>query len=420
LGFWPARIAQEHPRCCVWTLQYTARLFEWNPFARGRSIDLLDRAVWLVQSLVQNKIPAKPIVFVTHSLGGVLVKQALQFARSLGPAEWRTVWGQTQAVVFLATPHVGSHLADVATLVAEVTRGASMLTRLVLRPSPALKNLEKNNPTLRYLSDWYRDQAPTQGIETIAFAERRPYKGVMVVDESSANPQVANCVVVPLPDDDHVSIAKPTHREHLVYGRVSGLLGDLEKRASAALASPIPVAPRPDRITITRQAENKRLIGLLCGDWWERITLEGVSAISFLQINWDPLFNSVFLGGKSYNSDGAHRATWRSLIARVDKEGNKLRLQYVWKGEHIKGELANVPFHGFGSMEFDEPSDPGEEVCSGTGKFWEVDEFHPAQTILKPTELRRVRDDSAARTINKGTKKEIKELIEGTLDPDNW
>jgi hypothetical protein len=419
IGFWPAAIARDNPRCAVWTLQYTARVLEWNPFAHSRSIDLLDRAVWFVQSLVEKQIPARPTVFVAHSLGGVLVKQALQFAESLGPPQWRGVWNQTKAVVFLATPHVGAGIASVGMQVAEALQGATLLSRLVLRPSPALANLEKNNPTLRYLTDWYRDRAPAQGIETGAFAEGRPLKGlVKVVDESSASPQVANCTVVPLADDDHISIAKPTHRDHLVYSRVSTLLGELTAAASSGLATSALAWPRPDKIVLARQEETQRLIARLCGDWWERENVGG--AISLFRIERDPVFNSVFLGGKSYDADGNHAATWRSVMARVDLIDGKVVLQYVWKGEHTDPKVANVPFHGLGIMDFDDPAVAGAVIARGAGRFWNVDEFHPEKTRLKPIKLRRVSEEGAARVLAAGKKSEITAFIAKMLDPENW
>ena len=418
LGFWPAKIADKHPRCCVWTLHYQTPIFERSPLARSR-IDLLDRAVWVVQSLLQNQVHARPIVFVAHSLGGLVVKQALQFACSLGPPEWRRVWDQTQAVVFLATPHVGAQLADVALLVAGVVREAGVLTRLVMRPSIALKNLVKNNPTLRYLSDWYRDQAPEHGIQTLAFSEGRACKGVLVVDESSANPQVANGRVIPLPEDDHISIAKPRSERHLVYAGVSSLLEDLEKAAAAGAGSPRHVLPRPDKVTLARQAENQRLIDALCGDWWERIMLEGASAVSLLRISPDPLFNSLILGGTSYDAEGEPSADWSSVIARVDQEGGKLVIKYVWTGKHRNPKIAHVPFHGFGAMRFDAPADPGDPVSRGSGDFWDVDES-TKQTLLKPIELRRVTNHDDLRTAKHGTKQEIKALIHRMLAPASW
>src|SRR5262245_44151501 len=168
--------------------------------------------------MVQAGIATKPIVFVAHSLGGVLVKQALQFAESLGGHDWREIGNRARAIVFLATPHDGATLATVATRLAEATRGTGVLARVFMRPSLALRNLQKNNPTLRYQGEWYRSHVASQGIETITFAERRPLLGgLMVVDESSANPHIPNCVPIPLPDEDHISIAKPRHMNRLVF-----------------------------------------------------------------------------------------------------------------------------------------------------------------------------------------------------------
>ena len=416
LRFWPESVANEHPQCCIWTLHYTARVLEWNPFAHSRTIDLLDRAAWLVTLLVQENIASKPIVFVTHSLGGVLVKQALQFAQTLGPPRWRAVWERTHAVLFLATPHIGSQLASVATVLANALRSASPVTRLFFRPSRALRNLEKNNPTLRYLTDWYKNQAQVQGIETMAFAECRPYKSVIVVDESSASPQVANCVVVPLPEDDHISIAKPPDRNHPVYRGLSNCLDELEKLARTGTApSILPPAPL-DRAAMSRLAENRRLVARLCGDWWERIMLHDASAISFFQIQPDALSNSVSLGGKSYDKDGLHSATWDSMIARVGREGNKIRLRYVWEGRHTDPDLAKFPFHGFGEFEFDETADPTVKISCGSGRFWDVNEAHPEKTRVKPTELRRIEDKNTIHTMTAGTTKQKQSLANTTRD----
>jgi hypothetical protein len=70
-----------------------------------------------------------------------------------------------------------------------VVRETGVLSRFVMPPSNAQCAEESSDSTLRYLSDWYRDEAPEHGIQTLAFSEGRPCKGVLVVDESSANPQ---------------------------------------------------------------------------------------------------------------------------------------------------------------------------------------------------------------------------------------
>ena len=414
LGFWPKSVAIEHPQCCVWTLHYTARILEWNPFARSSTIDLLDRAAWLAELLVLKCIPTKPIVFVAHSLGGILVKQALQFAQSLGPPQWRTVWEQTQAVLFLATPHVGSELANVSITLANAVRTANPLTSLFFRPSPALRNLKKDNPILRYLGDWYRDQVQVQGMETIAFAEGRPYFGTMIVSESSANPQIANVRAMPLPSDDHISIAKPADRTHPVHLSLGKCLREVEKRARSGGNQLFSAQAPLDQATIARMAEIRRLIARISGAWWEYIEREGVNKISFFRILPDMLFNSVLLDGNSYDGDGSRVAKWDSVIARVEKERNKIVISYLWKGLHTDPRIANLQFHGFGIFEFDEPG-AGEMVSRGGGRFWDVDEAHPEKTILKPMKLRRVLNNDDIRKMTSGSDSEIQKLVKTTI-----
>lgn len=416
VGFWPKAIADDHPEWCVWTLHYTARIVDWNPFARSRTIDLLDRAAWFVELMTLEEISAKPIVFVAHSLGGVLVKQVLQFAHSLGPPRWRMVWEQTQAVIFLATPHVGSELADVCAALADVMRGANPLAQLIVRTSPAVDNLKKDNPILRHLSDWFRDQAQVQGIETIAFAEGRPCMGKMVVSYSSANPQIPNVKPIILPGEDHISIAKPADKAHPVYKSVSQCLERVDKRARAAGVRSIAAPSLLDNVTIARVVENRQVIARVAGAWWENIVKEqeGGTWISFFRILPDRLFNSVFLDGQTYNGQGAKVAEWKSVIARVEREQNKVAISYLWKGRLFPEKDHEGLHHGFGFIEFSEPADADAVISRGGGRFWDVDEAHLEKTQKKPMEIRRVKAEEHVRIMITGAESEISALVQAT------
>ena len=135
--------------------------------------------------------------------------------------------------------------------------------------------------------------------------------------------------------------------------------------------------------------------------------------MSFFRIEIDDAFNSVSLTGKSYDKEGLHAANWKSVIARIDQDENKLL--YHWRGWRSRPDIVNVPFHGFGEMEFDKPLKPGDVVNRGGGKFWDVDEAHPENTIVKPIQLRRVQDESAISTMTSGKEKAVRSLIKRTL-----
>ena len=68
----------------------------------------------LVACLVANrrirKANERPLPFVTHSLGGLLVKRTL-FYSELGSERLRSIFVSTYGILFLGTPHTGSHSA---------------------------------------------------------------------------------------------------------------------------------------------------------------------------------------------------------------------------------------------------------------------------------------------------------------------
>jgi hypothetical protein len=171
---------------------------------------------------------------------------------------------------------------------------------------------------------------------------------------------------------------------------------------------------RPPRDILAMQVSQRRFCESIEGMWWERITTENVCALSFFRIEYDPLYNSVSLAGRSYNPEGQHVANWNSVIARVDRD--KRKVVYHWEGWYTVPDLANAMFRGFGVMEFEQPLDAGEAVIRGGGKFWDVDESRPEKTMVKLSQLRRVTAPGAGSVMTTGTEKAIRVLIKKTLD----
>jgi hypothetical protein len=151
----------------------------------------------------------------------------------------------------------------------------------------------------------------------------------------------------------------------------------------------------------------------VAGAWWERITVEDPSAISFFHIEHEASFHSVSLRGSSYNQDGSLVAHWNSVMARVDPAENKIL--YHWKGWHSQADIANVSFHGLGEMEFEGRAETGKLITRGRGRFWKVDEAHPDKTITKPIQLRRVAERTVISTMTSGKENDIRTLVGQTL-----
>src|SRR5262249_24409430 len=146
-----------------------------------------------------------PMIFVVHSLGGLIVKEMIRIAETYQNKEWEVMARQTLGVVFLATPHSGSRIADYL--------GA--LGRL-LRLSVSVRELEGNAASLRDLNLWYRNNARRLEIQTRVFFETQQTNGVIVVDPASADPGIEGVFPIPV-DANHISICKLESQETLVF-----------------------------------------------------------------------------------------------------------------------------------------------------------------------------------------------------------
>ena len=90
---WPHWLGQEFPDVGVWSLDYAASptrfarvlgLFWKRKQDSGYSMALPDRASQVLDLMVQHRLGERPLLFVCHSLGGLLVKQILRKADDAG------------------------------------------------------------------------------------------------------------------------------------------------------------------------------------------------------------------------------------------------------------------------------------------------------------------------------------------------
>ncbi len=245
-GTWMHWLAEDHREAAVWTLDYTAEISNWQAEGirgkvarQGPGMAIPDLATTALNVLRNHEIGNRPVVFVCHSLGGLVVKQVLRTAATLGFSDSEALATQTRGVAFLATPHSGSALATAL----KYLPGLARTTRTVLE-------LEQHSPHLADLKDWYRQNAPAMNIRTVAFAETRPLSGtVIVVNRTSADPNVPDVQTIPIADVDHSTIAKPDSRHTQIFMAVDRfirdtLLMDPKRRKSAVVG----VAPTSDQV----------------------------------------------------------------------------------------------------------------------------------------------------------------------------
>ncbi len=207
--YWPKWIATDHDYAGVWSIDYPAATTVW----RGHTMPLIDRARDLLGVLEADGFHKsdKPLVFVTHSFGGLVAKQMIKTGSESPNDAWKAIANRTKGVVFIATPNAGSNLATYLEFL------AGKLTTVTV------DELAFSEPRLLELNRWYIRQAPLRGIETLAFCETQPTSGIMVVPEATADPHIANSEIHP-GDGNHATICKLQSRDAKVYKLVSQFL----------------------------------------------------------------------------------------------------------------------------------------------------------------------------------------------------
>ena len=259
---WLHWLASDLSEIAVHSLEYDASPSNWL----GRSMRLVDQATNILTYLETRNLGLRPIVWVTHSMGGLLIKQLLRHASDQPIEAWHSIAKFTRSVVFLATPHAGAGLA-------------TWLHRLgkIMRCSDAIEDLREHDANLANLNLWYRKYSFETPIKNHCFFECWPRNGVIVVNRTSADPGIHNVVPRPV-EADHISISKPSSRSHPLFQYLLQVVGDAAtwKPPSRSVRSSVP--PRnPD--FVGRVEEISQILSTLEGGGAVLTALEGMGGI---------------------------------------------------------------------------------------------------------------------------------------------
>ncbi|KAL2069213.1 hypothetical protein VTL71DRAFT_15551 [Oculimacula yallundae] len=135
-----------------------------------------------------------PIVFIGHSMGGLVIKKACIISRE-NPV-YNTVGARIHSIYFLATPHRGSDLAQTL---------SNMLKAMPSGPKPFVGSLARGSEAITVISDQFRHVL--NGISIHSFMESVPtnwgFGSGLIVDKHSA------CLGYP---DERVQTLNADHR----------------------------------------------------------------------------------------------------------------------------------------------------------------------------------------------------------------
>lgn len=217
---WPKEwLSSDIPACRLLTVKYKTNLSQWS----GASLPLQEVSAMLLQKLFAAGVGDRPIVFITHSMGGLVVKQMLMQAGQ--DKKYSQIVKNTSGIVFYSCPHFGTKLAD-------------MPWRLgyVLRPAPSIGELRSGSARLEELNQLIRT-LNKGGLEILSFSETKVtplvegYGGwalrMEVVPIESAYPGFGELVV--LDGTDHVNACKPLNHDDIAYTQTLKLLQKISK-----------------------------------------------------------------------------------------------------------------------------------------------------------------------------------------------
>ena len=165
-------------------------------------------------------IGVAPIVFVAHSLGGLVVKKAYLLGQN--DEAYRGIVESASAMIFLATPHRGTNLAEIL----------NRILSILFQPSrDFIADLNKSSPALEEINEQFRHIAPRLSIWSFYETLATPVgpiglKEVMVLDKDSSILGYTNEISRPL-DADHHGVSKFSDPTDSNYVSVRNALSSL-------------------------------------------------------------------------------------------------------------------------------------------------------------------------------------------------
>ncbi|XP_028744457.1 protein SERAC1 isoform X2 [Peromyscus leucopus] len=199
---WPKTwLAKDCPALRIISVEYDTSLSDWRARCPKERKSIAFRSNELLSKLRAAGVGDRPMIWISHSMGGLLVKKMLLEAAK--KPELDAMINNTRGIIFYSVPHHGSHLAEY-----------SVSVRYLLFPSLEVKELSKDSPALKTLQDDFVEFAKDKNFQVLNFVETQPtFIGSMIklhiVPVESADLGIGDLIPV---DVNHLDICKPKTR----------------------------------------------------------------------------------------------------------------------------------------------------------------------------------------------------------------
>jgi hypothetical protein len=210
---------------------------------------LIDHSTNLLNDLTterssSNNASGRPIIFVAHSLGGLVCKEAILLSRNNPEMHLKKIFDCTKGIIFMGTPHTGSWMADWAKIPASAL-GIVKSTNLTL-----LKILETDDQLLESIQVGFlamiRDlRESNRRLEVTCFFEELPLPVVgKVVSKESATFAGYNPISI---HANHRDMVKFTSADETGFKRVLGELTRWEAELRSSMTGESSPSIEPSR-----------------------------------------------------------------------------------------------------------------------------------------------------------------------------
>jgi len=186
---------------------------------------LAERSEDMLKKLQDAGVGNRPVIFVGHSMGGLIIKKMLTEAKESEDESMKKLAENTKGVVFYSTPHEGSKIADMG-----------MMIRHFFFPTVEVQELEMKNPALTSLNTSFKEFVAKFRTKVISFGEQLPTRHLGVdltfVPPESSDPGVGEFISVPF---NHMNICKPENKKSILFRKFYNMVWDALDEASPTI-----------------------------------------------------------------------------------------------------------------------------------------------------------------------------------------
>ncbi|KAE9366534.1 hypothetical protein N431DRAFT_281230, partial [Stipitochalara longipes BDJ] len=250
------------PGARIFSYGYPAKVF--FSLEKGR-ID--DHARALLEDLLDvRRSPEeqrRPIIFICHSMGGIVVKKAINMT-VVDPGRYSNIQASTAAIFFLATPHCGADPAKMLSVCADIMNlplaGLTLFSGKMR--SDMIKTLAPGSTTLLDISSDFKGH--TANIRIYSFIEQKstPPSSGKIVDDMSGRMNVPGEVVVPMPGCNHREVAKFASKDTNGYQKIVNKLTEVTSEITNKLVATLQAEDIPCLSSLTYPSMSHRLSSL--------------------------------------------------------------------------------------------------------------------------------------------------------------